>query len=169
MSAKLRTPFAGMSKELAKSLFDYKDGILYWKVDRAKIKTGDIAGANTSHGYKRVMVNYKEYPLHSIVYLLHFDFIPEVIDHIDGNPLNNSIENLREASYQTNQYNRKRGINNTSGCKNVSWSTKKQVWQIHIRHNKKVRAWYIKDFELAELIAYEARELFHGKFANHVC
>lgn len=152
------------------SLFGYKDGNLLWKKDRArgKIKAGSVAGSVSSRGYLRVMVDYKEYPLHRIVFLLHHGYFPAVVDHINGNTLDNRIENLREATDQTNQYNRKRGKNNSSGCKNVSWNKKNNVWQIHIRCNKKVKSWYVKDFELAELVANEARALYHGDFANHV-
>ena len=171
--SRLRTPFTGMSfptLEHLNSLFKYtKDG-LFWKTDRArgKIKAGNLVGSITSSGYKRVMIDYKEYPLHRIVYFMHHGYIPKMIDHINGNALDNNIENLRDATAQTNQYNRKRGSNNTSGCKNVSWHDKKQVWQVHIGHNKKVKCWYVKDFELAEFIAQEARSLYHGSFANHV-
>ena len=166
---RIRTPFIGISQTDVANLFEYKDGNLVWKMDRArgKIKAGDVAGGITSKGYWRVMINYKEYPLHRIIFFLHHGYLPQVVDHINGNPLDNRIENLREATGQTNQYNRKCGVNNTSGCKNVSWNKKKNVWQVHLRHNKKVKSWYVKDFELAELIAHEARALYHGSFANH--
>jgi len=99
------------------SLFEYKEGKLFWKTDRArgKVKKGDKAGCLTSRGYHRLMLNYKEYPTHRIVFMMHHGYMPKVVDHIDGNPLNNLIENLREASAQTNQYNRKLNKNNTSG------------------------------------------------------
>ena len=170
---RLRTPFLNMSfpsLEYLNTLFTYTENDLFWKIDRArgKIKAGDLVGSITSSGYKRVMINYKEYPLHRIVFFMHYGYVPKIIDHINGNPLDNNIKNLRDANAQTNQYNRKRGINNTSGCKNVSWHEKNQVWQVHVRCNKKVKYWYVKDFELAEFIAQEARSLYHGSFANHV-
>jgi len=168
--SRIRTPFVGMSHEDVQNMFIYDNGDLRWKTDRArgKIKAGSIAGSKTSRGYLRLTIGYKEYPIHKVVFFIHHGYCPDVIDHINGNPLDNRIENLRESNPQTNQYNRKKGKNNTSGCKNVSWHAKKLTWQIHIRHNKKVKCWYVKDFELAELIAYEARDLYHGSFANHV-
>ena len=117
------------NQEYLHTLFDYKDGNLISKIDRArgKIKKGDIVGSVTTSGYKRVTIDYKEYPLHRIVFFMHYGYVPEIIDHINGNPLDNKIENLRDATLQTNQYNRKKGINNKSGCKNVSWHKKNQV------------------------------------------
>lgn len=45
-----------------------------------------------------------------------------VIDHIDGNPLNNTRSNLRVVDQQTNQANRHRhNKNNTSGARGVYW------------------------------------------------
>lgn len=151
------------------SLFEYKDGELFWKTDRArgKVKAGSKAGGVTSSGYGRLMIGYKEYALHRIIFMMHYGYIPKVVDHIDGNPLNNCIENLREASAQTNQYNRKLGKNNTSGCKNVSFNKRHNLWQVHVRCAKKVHAWYVESFELAELVAHEARIKFHGGFVNH--
>jgi hypothetical protein len=160
---------SAVTQQQIQSLFDYKDGKLFWKENRArgKIKAGSEAGCLTSQGYHRLMIGYKEYPTHRMVFLYHYGYMPKMVDHIDGNKLNNCIENLRDSDSQTNQYNRRKGVNNTSGCKNVSWHEKNKTWQIHIRHNKKVHCWYIKDFELAELVAQEARLKFHGDFVNH--
>ncbi len=151
------------------SLFEYKGGKLFWKADRArgKVKKGQEAGCLTSHGYHRLMLDYKEYPTHRIVFMMHYGYMPKVVDHIDGNPLNNCIENLRESCSQTNQYNRKLGKNNTSGCKNVSFHKTRNLWQVHIRCAKKVHFWYLESLELAELVAHEARIKLHGGFVNH--
>ena len=158
-----------LTQQHVQSLFEYKDGQLFWKEkhSRGRVNAGDKAGCLTSRGYHRVMIEYKEYPSHRIIYLYHHGFMPKVVDHIDGNPLNNNIDNLRAADYQTNQYNRKRSSNNTSGCKNVSWNSASKRWQIHIKHNKKVKCWYVDNLELAELVAQEARSKFHGEYVNH--
>ena len=159
-----------LTQEYVKTLFDYKDGVFVHKTEKArgKIKVGDKVGSLTSDGYYRVMIDYKEYRLHKIIFLWHHGYMPKNIDHINRNTLDNRIENLRESNSITNAYNRRKPKSNTSGCKNVSWSKKYNQWQIHIRANKKTHCYYAKDFELAELIAIEARNLLHGKFACHV-
>lgn len=55
-----------------------------------------------------VAINGKYYKAHRLVYILHNKNIDPslVIDHIDGDPLNNKIENLRQVSYSENAKNR---------------------------------------------------------------
>jgi hypothetical protein len=60
------------------------------------------------NGYRNVKIKKSTYDLHKLIAL---EFIPNpdskpVIDHIDRNPLNNSINNLRWASIQENSRNR---------------------------------------------------------------
>ena len=166
---RIKTPFVGISQQELCDMFSYDNGVLLWKSDRArgKVKKGDVAGSKTSKGYWRISIGHKEYPAHKLIFFMFYGNMPKVIDHINGNTLDNRIENLRASCAQTNQFNRKKGSNNTSGCKNVSWNKKSNVWQVHVRYKKKVKCWYIKDFELAELVAQEARLLYHGDFANH--
>ena len=156
-----------LNKQELHKIFEYKDGQLYWKESRGNVAKGYKAGCLNARGYTEIWINKKLHKMHRIIFMMHYGYIPKVVDHIDGNPLNNCIENLREASAQTNQYNRKLGKNNTSGCKNVSFNKRHNLWQVHVRCAKKVHAWYVESFELAELVAHEARIKFHGGFVNH--
>ena len=81
--------------------------------------------------------------------------------------LNNCIENLREATLQENQYNRKLNKNNKIGHKNIFWSERDKSFVVKLKINGKQKSWYVKDLELAILVAEEARDKYHGKFANH--
>ena len=165
----LRVPFANMSKEYLNSLFVYKDGKLFWRSDRSnrKIKAGDKAGNIDSRGYWRITLNYKEYPEHRLIFMMHHGYFPKEIDHINNDCLDNRIENLREATRTENSFNRKLFKTNTSGCKNVSWIKSRDKWLVEIKAFGKRHQWWIKDFELAELVAIEARNKFHKEFANH--
>jgi len=149
--------------------FEYKNGELYWKKStNSRIVVGKKAGCITNHGYLTIKINKKPYLAHKIVYAIHYGYIPKLIDHIDGNKLNNKIENLREATIFENQRNRKIQLNNSSGVKNVYWHNKEKSWRVQLRFNNKLN--YIgsfKDIELAELVAQEARSKYHGNFANH--
>ena len=63
-------------------------------------------------GYRRVSINDKIYLYHRVVYFIHNqewnirdNCRENSIDHIDRNPLNNNIENLRVATNQQNMWN----------------------------------------------------------------
>jgi hypothetical protein len=158
-----------ITQEQLKALFDYKDGFLVRKTNVANTKIGDVVGTkNARDGYSRVCVNYKDYLTHRLIFLWHYGYLPKNIDHINLNRSDNNIENLREATNSQNTYNQCKSPRNTSGCKNVSWCKKTNKWLVRIAYNnRKIKQWQIDDFELAELVAYEAREKYHGKFANH--
>ena len=78
------------------------------------------------------------------------DNLPE-INHIDGNPLNNSIENLEWCTHQYNmQHSWDTGLHknyhvcasvkrkrSTSKYKGVSWSEERKRWCVYVGHNKK--------------------------------
>jgi len=55
-----------------------------------------------------------------------------LVDHIDGNGLDNRRSNLRPATNAENQRNRGPNRNNSSGFKGVSWQKGKQKWQAGI-------------------------------------
>lgn len=156
-----------INKEYLCSLFEYKDGCLYWKAPRTGVTVGKQAGYDCGNGYIGVQVDGKNHKLHRIIFAMHNGYIPDFIDHIDGNKNNNSIDNLRECTHQENIYNQSLRKDNKSGAKNVWWSKSRQRWLVKLSHKAGVFQKYVKDFELAELLAIEARDKFHGKFANH--
>lgn len=101
-----------------KTIFLYDEGILKWKLKpSARPKLGDIAGKTDPSGYRKVGFKYKTYLVHRIIWEMHFGNIPKdkIIDHIDGNKLNNKIENLRLVTRSQNSRNRPSYRNGTSG------------------------------------------------------
>lgn len=73
--------------------------------------------------------------------LLHNILLPPPtgfhVDHIDRNPLNNRISNLRIVTKSQNLFNRPTQVNNTSGFKGVSFNYKnrKFISQIRVKGN----------------------------------
>jgi hypothetical protein len=109
-----------MTPKLARSLFAYKGGKLFWKVDSGpSIVKGQQVGTKNSEGYLQVKYMGKTYKVHRIVYMLHHDDMPERVDHKDTNRENNTIENLRPATAEQNMQNRSTPNTNTSGFKGV--------------------------------------------------
>ena len=60
------------------------------------------------------------------------------LDHINGDPLDNRIANLRLADRQKNMRNQKIRVNNTSGVKGVSYDKKSSRWYAYINVSKRM-------------------------------
>jgi hypothetical protein len=160
-----------LTVDLLNELFEYdkETGDLIWKVCKARrVKVGDIAGYPQSTGYKRLKINAKDYLVHRIVFLMHKGYLPKTIDHINGDRLDNRIENLRAVTANQNQHNRKLNSNNTSGFKGVSWCKRDNKWKAAIKlEGKKINLGRFNTPEEADAVVRKAREELHGSFANH--
>lgn len=84
---------------------------------------GNMAGWVDRNGYWRVKVGDRTYQTNRVVWYLINGSLDDdlVVDHIDGNPSNNSIENLRAISETMNMENKSKYSNNTSGVCGVKW------------------------------------------------
>lgn len=154
-----------LTQSQVQELFAYKDGEL---TRRSGSYADKVAGSLNKKGYVIVCVNYKLLKAHRLVFLYHHGYLPEQIDHIDGNKSNNRIENLRAATNGQNMMNRGAFRNNTSGCKGVFWDKEHGRWRVSIRKDKVLKhIGRFDDIELAELVAVEARDKYHGAFARH--
>lgn len=91
-----------------KDLFYEKDGVLYNKISRGRARQDAPSGSVDKQGYICVRVQGKAYKAHRLVWVLYNnDWPTKDLDHLDGNPANNSISNLREVTNRQNALNRK--------------------------------------------------------------
>jgi hypothetical protein len=159
-----------LTQKLVKERFDYRDGKLYWKIRAANnVFAGDEAGFMQGNGYRGVVIHRKIYPLHRVIFLYHYGFLPKIVDHIDCNIANNSIENLRSATVAANGHNKRVGVNNTSGVKNVSWCKAARKWVVMVQKNGKQHYFgRYENLDDAALVARQARTNLHQTFARHV-
>lgn len=157
-----------ISKQHLNKLFNYKDGVLYWKVARSnRLKIGQKAGATATDKRERICINGKLLLTHRIIFAMHHDNWPKYVDHIDGNHANNKIENLRATTVAQNQWNSKLKHTNTSGIKGVSYDSKRNKWVAEIIANKKKM--FLGRFNTiaeAEKTVKIARQQVHGEFAR---
>jgi hypothetical protein len=100
---------------LLKQLLDYNSvtGIFMWKERAGKSGfntryAGTIAGYKNILGYYSITFHKKEYYCHRLAWMYVHGIDPgkSEIDHIDRNPCNNAIINLRLASHGENVCNR---------------------------------------------------------------
>lgn len=143
--------------------FKYDDGKLIRLSTNNRHK--HVGWINNS-GYLQCEVQGVAFMLHRIIYEMHHGGIPlgMQIDHIDRNPLNNKIENLRLATQNQNQINSRVPKNNTTGYKGVL-TTPSGKFQARLGYNgKKLYLGLFKTAEeAAECVAEHTRRLY-GEF-----
>ena len=85
-------------------------------------KEGELKTNSRARSW-RTMCDKQHYQVHRIMWVLLHGHISGdmVIDHLDGNPFNNTIENLRLVTPRMNQRNRSKNINNKTGEHGVAY------------------------------------------------
>lgn len=158
-----------LTQECLHELFEYRDGCLYWRISiGSKIKIGSIAGYRSKTNNRSSIQIYKKvYLIHRIIYLFHYGYIPQFLDHIDNNPQNNKIENLRPATRLQNSYNRKLNANNKSGVKGVYWrkNIKKYIARCTV-NSVRYNLGHFVNLEEAKKVIDEFRLKNHKEFAR---
>lgn len=94
-----------------------------------------------------------------------------VVDHINGDALDNRKSNLRICTHAENMKNRKiLSKNNKTGYKGVSWNSFAKQWQVGISFNgKHMTIGYSKNKDDAAKMYNEAAIKYHGDFATLNC
>jgi hypothetical protein len=127
-----------------------QDGKVWWvKHPRRSTANGTEAGNFRRDGYRKLKFCGKQYLVHRVAWLLHYGSWPAGdIDHIDGNPANNKLENLRDVPHSVNLQNRKSATTgNKTGLLGVVRRRNKYAAHIH-KNGKQI---YLGLFETAEL------------------
>lgn len=138
----------------------YRDG----RVERCFKRKGWRIVENTANciGYNFIGINNKMVYRHR---LIAFCFLglenvigksggDNIIDHIDRNPLNNAVENLRITTHQGNLQN--------TNCKGYSWEKARGKFHTTIRLNgKKISLGYYTTAEEARQAYLDGKKKYH--------
>jgi hypothetical protein len=144
-----------------------EDGAAYWLERSGPRAAGSLAGNVRREGYVAVGYRLKVFKLHRILFLHYHGYLPKEIDHIDGNPTNNRIGNLRAVTHAQNTRNAKIRKNSTTGVKNVRRRDGGR-WEVRLRVGGRcVSFGCFASLEDAAAAAEQARETAYGEFARH--
>ncbi len=156
--------------------YDPETGFMYWTghlgfPQTPMRKSGMRAFLNkTVRGYYRGGLLGRNVMAHRVVWKWHFGTEPDEIDHIDGNPSNNRIENLRAATRSENLRNMKLRKTNKSGVQGVYFHTRDRRWISSICHEgRQIELGTYKCFCKAVKLRKSAEKLYgyhpnHGRF-----
>lgn len=155
--------------ERVRQLVDYdQSGPLIWRVGGRGHRIGKRAGA-VCGPYRQIMLDGVNYREHRVAWLWMTGRWPRcLIDHIDGDGLNNAWSNLREANHQQNAQNKRLSSRNNSGMVGVC-KTLTGHWQAHITLDGKTKSLgKFRCFDDAVAIRCEAARHHFGRFAADV-
>jgi hypothetical protein len=113
--------------------YDPETGAFTWLVSTARHRRiGDVAGC-VKDGYRQIGIDGRRYRAHRLAWLWMTGEWPSAeIDHINGDPADNRIANLRPATSSQNKANARKRSRNTSGWKGVSWHARDRKWRAMI-------------------------------------
>lgn len=90
-----------------------------------------------------------------------------VVDHIDGNGLNNRRDNLRKCDYSKNAQNRRISDANSTGVVGVYWDKRSAKWTAGITYQGEVHYLGIfTEFDAAVKVRKEAEEYYFGEYSH---
>lgn len=108
-----------INKELIQKLFRYEDGFLYWLTKPSPQVDISKPAGTFSKGHRAIRIKSKHYLSHRLIFLLHYGYLPKIVEHIDRDRGNSRVENLRPATQSQNLFNTTKNIGNKCGYKGV--------------------------------------------------
>lgn len=153
--------------------YDSSTGEFFWKIHlpSRKIHKGrkaGVVGGRQGNNYIRLNFNKRRLQAHRVAWVIFYNEDPGnlLVDHINGDRLDNRICNLRLATVSQNAFNRKINKNNTSGYKSVQNSgilSKPFEAVLYYQNDKKRLGYFASAAEAADAVNQEKMRL-HGEF-----
>ena len=149
--------------------YDPDTGEFRWRLQKKKNHcAGDVAGCRMRSEYWTIHIDGRNYRAHQLAWLYMMgEWGRPMIDHRDGDPLNNRWRNLRLASAGNNAANRPRLCNNTSGFKGVTFNRRRGKGMAQItKDGRRYVPGYFDTAEAAHEAYVAAARLLFGEFAR---
>ena len=169
-----------VTQETVRALFSYHNGSLYWKPrprDAFRSQSAYVmwnkryanlpAGSVNHRGYVRVGIAKRYYMAHRLIWLYHRGWLPDALDHKNGNPSDNRMRNLRVATQTENRWNARRKIPTTTNIKGV-YKRPSGHYEAHICADyKRIHLGTFERKQDAIRAVSRARKELHKQFARH--
>lgn len=157
-----------LTAERLRELLEYNpdDGEFKWRKSRRGARPAKAHAGNTRpDGYKRIGIDGTNHLAHRLAWLYVHGAWPQLdVDHIDGDPGNNRISNLRDVTTSTNVQNIKaaKRSNKRSGLLGVSYHARDSLWRARITvEGVTMCVGYFKDPDSAHAAYIEAKRRLH--------
>lgn len=154
-----------------KESLEYDGKHLYWKTLSGRRKPGPVGSIN-SKGYAIVSLTFEgkrnSYLVHRVCWFLHYRGWPtRFLDHINGNRLDNRIENLREVTLSQNSRNKFGNFNSKVPWKGVTYHKRDKTYDavVGVRGKNTYLGRFMCSREAALSYNYVAFEMF-GDYAK---
>ena len=117
-----------------KELFVYHpdSGWFTNKSSRGRAKSGARAGAETGHGYRRIIIDYVKHYEHHLAWLYVYGEYPDEVDHVNGVRNDNRIVNLRLCTRSQNNFNTQ-SYTGTAGLSGAYLDKRSRQWYSKIQ------------------------------------
>lgn len=144
-------------------------GHFTWIIRKSGVRTSGIAGKTRPNGYRLITIDYVQHYVHRLAWLYTYGEWPTAdVDHINRDPSDNRIANLRQVTRAQNLRNVAARSNSTTGIKGVTLQKSgKYRACICINHKKQHIGLYWTAEEAAAAYAAAASKLY-GRFAYPV-
>lgn len=146
--------------------YDTETGDFTWlKSVSKRVSVGQSAGY-VDEGYLKIKIDGTKYRAHRLAWFyVHGVWPDNLLDHEDGDALNNRISNLRLATRTQNNRNKTMYSNNTSGVTGVTWCNEMLAWRVRLRLNGvNNHLGFFADLEEATIAADGFRQNHHEEF-----
>ena len=158
-----------LTQALLKKFFEYDpiSGELIRRLPTSNNYVGDVVGTLKNNGYLSVGFGDKEYLVHRLIWLYVKGYLPDQVDHIDHDRLNNSWDNLREVNNTDNSKNTSVSSNSTTKVNGVSFMKTRNKYRATIMVNRKqIHLGLFEDINDA-IKARKDADIKYGFHANH--
>lgn len=148
--------------------YDPNTGVVFRTVQMGNYPSGSACNAVTTNGkYYKTTYKGTQILLHRLAWFLYYgEQPPDVIDHKDGDGLNNRITNLREATTSTNQMNIGATMKSTTGLKGIMPIRGGTLYRAEVCVQGKRYQKHSKSIEMLQGWVTMKRQELHGEYAQ---